>query len=43
MRLLRPSPPVPPLLLLQVQADRAAALARAKQAGYIEDYSGWRR
>ena len=32
-----------PVPVLQVQADRAAALARAKQAGFIDDYSGWRR
>ena len=28
---------------LQVQADRTAALAAAKQAGFIDNYTGWRR
>lgn len=27
----------------QVQADRAAALSRAKEQGCIDDYSGWRK
>lgn len=29
--------------LKQVQEDRSAALARAKDQGFIDDYSGWRK
>jgi hypothetical protein len=29
--------------LPQVQDDRSSALARALEAGHIDDYSGWRK
>lgn len=37
--LARAAPPA----CLQIQGDREQALARAMEAGFIDDYTGWRK